>query len=50
MKMELTPEQMKEIEDKLEELHRLDPADLPQPATELVALLGRFLDETEEPG
>ncbi|HJQ77067.1 MAG TPA: hypothetical protein VJ948_07375 [Acidimicrobiia bacterium] len=46
--MELTPEQMREIEAKIEELQRLDPADLPQPASELVEILGRLLDETEE--
>lgn len=46
--MDLTSEQVQEIEDKLEELARLDPADLPEPAAELVAILERLLDETEE--
>lgn len=46
--MELTPEQMREIEVKLEELQRLDPAMLPQPASELVAILDRLLDDAED--
>lgn len=47
--MELTPEQVREIEEKLEELERLDPAEMPKPAAELAAILGRLLDEAEDP-
>jgi hypothetical protein len=47
--MELTPTQIEEISERLEELRRIDPAELPQPATELAAILGRLLDSTEEP-
>lgn len=47
--MELTPELIQEIEEKIEELRHLDPAHLPQPASELVAILGRLLEESEEP-
>jgi len=43
--MDLTPEQIEEIEAKLEELETLDPAELPQPAADLVALLAKILDE-----
>lgn len=45
--MELTPEQVEEIERALDKLEILDPADLPDPAAELVALLSEILDETE---
>lgn len=47
--MELTPDQIEEIEEKLEQLSQIDPADLPEPASELAAILGRLLDETEGP-
>lgn len=46
--MDLTPEQIEEIESRLEQLETLDPADLPEPAAELVALLGRILEESDE--
>jgi hypothetical protein len=46
--MDLTPEQIQEIEAKLAQLETLDPAELPEPAADLVALLGKILDESEE--
>lgn len=46
--MDLSPEQIEEIEEKLGLLESLDPAHLPEPAAELVALLGRILEEEEE--
>lgn len=45
--MDLTDNQISEIESKLGELEGLDPADLPEPAAELVAMLTRILDESE---
>lgn len=48
--MDLTPEQVRQIEEKLDELRRLDPAELPEPAAELAAILSGLLEETEEPG
>jgi len=46
--MDLSPEHIEEIERALEKLEGLDPADLPEPASELVTLLSRILEETEE--
>jgi hypothetical protein len=46
--MDLTPEQIDEIETMLGRLESLDPAELPEPAAELVALLGRILAESDE--
>ena len=45
--MDLTPEQIDEIENMLEKLETLDPAELPEPAAELVELLGRILESSE---
>lgn len=45
--MELNPEQVARIESALERLEALDPAQLPEPAAELAALLGAILEETE---
>ncbi|MGD2102385.1 MAG: hypothetical protein PVG83_09105 [Acidimicrobiia bacterium] len=45
--MDLTPSQIEEIEEKLNMLETLDPADLPEPAAELVALLTAILDEED---
>lgn len=45
--MDLSPEQITEIEQALDKLERLDPADLPEPAAELVALLNAILEDTE---
>ena len=47
--MDLSPEQIEEIEQALEKLEMLDPAELPEPAAELVSLLNKLLEETEEP-
>lgn len=45
--MDLSPQQIEEIEKALEKLETLDPAELPQPAADLVALLSEILDESE---
>ncbi len=47
--MDLTPDQVSQIESALERLEELDPADLPEPAAELAALLGQILEATESP-
>lgn len=44
--MDLSPEQIETIEDKLNQLTELDPADLPGPAAELVELLSDILEES----
>lgn len=46
--MDITPEQIAEIEAKLRQLEEVDPAELPGPAADLVALLGQILDESGE--
>jgi hypothetical protein len=46
--MDLTPEQVDEIETMLDKLETMDPADLPEPAADLAALLSRILEESEE--
>lgn len=46
--MELSPDQISEINEALERLQTLDPADLPEPAADLAALLSTLLAETEE--
>ncbi len=46
--MNLSPEQIEEINEALHKLESLDPADLPEPAAELVELLSRLLDETDQ--
>ena len=45
--MDLTAHQIEEIEAKLAQLDELDPAELPEPAAELVALLSQILEETD---
>lgn len=45
--MDLSPEQIEEINQALEKLETLDPADLPEPAAELVTLLNSILEETD---
>lgn len=47
--MDLTPQQIDEIERALHKLENLDPTELPEPASELVALLNEILEETEGP-
>jgi hypothetical protein len=46
--MDLTPEQVTKINQALEKLETLDPADIPEPAADLVELLSSILEETEE--
>lgn len=48
--MDLSEDQINEIEAKLAELETLDPAELPEPASELVKMLTRILDESEAEG
>lgn len=48
MDMDLSPEQIEEIEQALHKLETVDPAELPEPAAELVSLLSQLLDETDE--
>lgn len=45
--MELSPDQITEINQALERLQTLDPADLPEPAAELAALLSTLLQEED---
>lgn len=47
--MDLSPEQIEEINQALHKLEALDPAELPEPAAELVDLLSRLLEETDQP-
>jgi hypothetical protein len=47
--MDLSAEKIEEIERVLQRLGELDPAELPEPAAELVTLLNEILEETEEP-
>jgi len=46
--MDLSPEEIDQISEALSKLESLDAAELPEPAAELVALLSRLLEETEE--
>jgi hypothetical protein len=45
--MDLTQELIEKLEAALARLEELDPADVPQPAAELAALLGSILEESE---
>lgn len=45
--MDLSPEEIEEIEQALHKLETVDPADLPEPAAELVDLLNKLLEETD---
>lgn len=45
--MDISEEQLNELEEALQRLSELDPADLPEPASDLADLLSRILDETE---
>ena len=45
--MDLSASQIEEIEAALEKLDQLDPAQLPEPAAELVTLLAGILEELE---
>ncbi len=43
--MDLTPEQVAEIEALLDRIEELDPASVPEPAAQLAEVLGRILDD-----
>ena len=45
--MDLTADQVSQIEAALRELEELDPAALPEPAAQLAELLGEILESTE---
>jgi hypothetical protein len=45
--MDLTQEQIDELETALARLQEIDAADLPEPAAELARLLGSILEESE---
>ena len=45
--MDITEEQIEKLEAVLARLEELDPADVPEPAAELAALLGSILGESE---
>jgi len=47
--MDLTQEQVDQIEALLGRLAQVDPAELPEPAAELANLLGSILEEGENP-
>ena len=47
--MDLTQDQIDQIEAILARLAEVDPADLPEPAAELAKLLGSILEEGESP-
>ena len=47
--MDLTQDQIDQIEAILDRLAEVDPADLPEPAAELANLLGSILEEGESP-
>jgi hypothetical protein len=47
--MDVSPEQMAELEEALRQLEQLDPSDLPGPAASLAEILGRILDPPENP-
>ncbi len=46
--MDLTPDQITQIEEALTKLQELDAAELPEPAAELAVLLGEILEATEQ--
>jgi len=47
--MDLTPDQIDQLEALLARLAEIDPAEMPEPATELANLLGSILEEQETP-
>jgi len=47
--MDLTPDQIEQLEAVLARLAEVDPAELPAPASELANLLGSILEEQETP-
>jgi hypothetical protein len=46
--MEIDQTKVEELEQALEKLEQLDPAELPEPATELANLLGQILEDLEQ--
>lgn len=46
--MEIDQTKVEELEQALEKLQQLDPAELPEPATELADLLGQILEDLEQ--
>ena len=47
--MDLTQDQVDQLEAVLARLAEIDPAELPKPAAELASLLGSILEEQETP-
>ena len=47
--MDLTQDQVDQLEAVLARLAEIDPAELPEPAAELASLLGSILEEQETP-
>lgn len=47
--MDLSPQQIEQLEEALARLEALDPAEVPEPAAELATLLGAILEESETP-
>lgn len=47
--MNLTQDQIEQLEAVLARLAEVDPAEMPEPATELANLLGSILEEEETP-
>ncbi len=45
--MDLTPEELEEIDDALRSLEELDPAQLPEPVSRLTELLTEILDRSD---
>lgn len=46
--MDLTQDQIEQIENALAQLEALDPAELPEPAANLASLLSAILEETDK--
>jgi hypothetical protein len=46
--MDLTPEQIEQLEAALARLEELDPSQLPEPAADLANLLSSILEESEQ--
>lgn len=45
--MELSETQIEDIEQALKQLEELDPAELPEPATQLAQILNQILEDLE---
>lgn len=46
--MDLTPEIAEQLEAAVQKLEELDPEDLPEPAADLIELLNKILEDTDE--